>query len=991
MILLAVIQAHSNLEMTTFLSLTFHDLTLIVARTGVWLAIMCIILCSTLVFMTRHLAFSSRGPTQSQFPDNRSTSHDPVETLVRTRAARPSAVQNSLQVPTPDNNDHPNEAKLAPLLTLSVVIPAQNEEANVSYTVEALYGVLMAAHIPFEILVVNDHSADSTEAVLQHLCASMPGVRYVNNARPKGFGRAIRAGLEQFKGDAVCITMADASDDPNDVVAYYHKLQDGYECVFGSRFMHGSRVVDYPTHKLVVNRLANAFIKVLFHLSLNDTTNAFKAYRREVIYGVSPIVSPHFNITVELPLKAITRGYSYAVVPINWYNRKFGVSKLKIREMGSRYLYVVLITWLEQALVRSDYSRASRTGSIGSDTIAISETTPRMRTVAAPSQVSATAEAAMRQDATPVVAKGVSLGSLAQLTVFIVPVTLISLILWGIWNRTPHVPFWDEWQNIVIFLHFKQGTLQFADFWAFHNEHRIVIPRMLYLALVILTHWNEQVIMSFDLALAVIESALLLAAIRRSLNSSGWMIALVAPISLLVFSLGQYENWLWAFQITFICTVLGVACCVYAFARQPASWMLFLLGLAGAFLAAWSSAGGTMAWLAFLPAAWRAGRIKGGIWTLTAAAVLITYFQGFPHSTPFHFSLKMLGFSLGYLGAPLGDLNVTWSLIAGILSVMFVLVNLVMYWRMRGSGVPLDAWFCLALFALAVDGITTLGRYELFGFSDFLTSRYQVFSVLWWVSVLTLAAINVRSLQMLVGQRRATQRPSGEALEGATASFSSTLARPLMAANVTAIVLCCLAAFGTSAGTWSALKGYLYTQRLDEVCVANYQTASDACLHGFVWDSNYLRAEAQILDEYHQSIFANDVGSTRPLVLYLNKHTGDRWVTTSLVDTHQGYSEVQWLGLVYVNAHVGTSPLYQCLSNVTHLHFLSMAETCGGQQEIAVEGWIYTSSSPYDASAPLYRCTVGNSSYVSTDASCGGNMPEGVLGYILTQDIPWQG
>ncbi|HEX2349667.1 MAG TPA: glycosyltransferase family 2 protein, partial [Ktedonobacterales bacterium] len=237
-------------------------------------------------------------------------------------------------------------------MNLSVVIPAHNEEEGVRPTVERLYGALMEAQIPCEILVVNDHSTDSTEQVLQQLAREMPGVRYVNNPKPGGFGFAIQTGLERFRGDAVCIVMADASDDPKDVVAYYRQLEAGYECVFGSRFVRGSRVVDYPLHKLLVNRLANKFIDVLFRLHFNDTTNAFKAYRREAIDGIKPFLSSHFNITVELPLKAITRGYTYTSVPINWYNRATGVSKLKIKEMGSRYLFIVLYVWLEQLLAR---------------------------------------------------------------------------------------------------------------------------------------------------------------------------------------------------------------------------------------------------------------------------------------------------------------------------------------------------------------------------------------------------------------------------------------------------------------------------------------------------------------------------------------------------------------------------------------------------------------------------------------------------------------
>ncbi len=240
---------------------------------------------------------------------------------------------------------------------LSVVIPAHNEAEGITPTVQALVSHLRDADIRFEIVVVDDHSTDGTAQVLASLRAEVPELRRVENPRAGGFGHAVLAGLEAFRGDAVCIVMADASDDPQDVVTYYRTLVQGYDCVFGSRFVPGARVVDYPRHKLVMNRLANTFIRLLFGLHLNDVTNAFKCYRREVIAGCSPLLSKHFNLTVELPLKAIVRGYSYTVVPISWYNRTTGVSKLKIKEMGSRYLFIVLYVWLEKLLARGDYRR----------------------------------------------------------------------------------------------------------------------------------------------------------------------------------------------------------------------------------------------------------------------------------------------------------------------------------------------------------------------------------------------------------------------------------------------------------------------------------------------------------------------------------------------------------------------------------------------------------------------------------------------------------
>ncbi len=242
-------------------------------------------------------------------------------------------------------------------LLVSLVIPAHNEEGCIEQTIQSISQLLEAENIAYEILVVNDNSRDRTEAILQQLSHQNSKVRYINNYYPNGFGFAVRCGLENFRGDAVAIVMADCSDAPEDIVSYYYKLQEGYDCVFGSRFIKGGKVIDYPTHKLMVNRLANLFIQILFGLKFNDTTNAFKAYRREVIDGVAPLLSHHFNLTVEIPLKAIARGYSYTTVPITWRNRTTGVSKLKLKEMGSRYLFIVLYVFLEKMLSRGDYSR----------------------------------------------------------------------------------------------------------------------------------------------------------------------------------------------------------------------------------------------------------------------------------------------------------------------------------------------------------------------------------------------------------------------------------------------------------------------------------------------------------------------------------------------------------------------------------------------------------------------------------------------------------
>ena len=246
----------------------------------------------------------------------------------------------------------------SPLTLYSVIIPARDEEESLPATLRDIHRVFNKEGIPHEIVVVDDGSRDNTWGVLQTLQQEIPALAPIRNPGPHGFGRAIIHGFDHSRGDAIVIMMADASDSPEHAAAYWRVLNDeGYECAMGSRFIKGGRVIDYPRVKLLVNRVANFLVKTAFAIPLNDTTNAFKAYRRTVIDGCRPLLAPHFNLTVEIPLKAIVRGYSWKVIPISWQNRKYGEAKLKIKEMGSRYFFICAYIWLEKYFSRGDYRR----------------------------------------------------------------------------------------------------------------------------------------------------------------------------------------------------------------------------------------------------------------------------------------------------------------------------------------------------------------------------------------------------------------------------------------------------------------------------------------------------------------------------------------------------------------------------------------------------------------------------------------------------------
>lgn len=243
-------------------------------------------------------------------------------------------------------------------MKLSIVIPAYNEEGSIEKTIKEIYNILVNEKIPHEILVVNDKSSDKTLELLEFLSKEIKTLKHYTNPGPNGFGFAIRYGLDKFSGECVAIMMADLSDSPNDLVLFYKKMvEDNLDCVFGSRFIKGGKTVDYPPLKKLINRIANFIIRILIGISYNDTTNAFKLYKREAIEGIKPIISPHFNLTIELPLKAIIRGFSYGVVPNSWHNRQHGESKLKIREMGSRYFFILMYCFFEKYFSKGDFKK----------------------------------------------------------------------------------------------------------------------------------------------------------------------------------------------------------------------------------------------------------------------------------------------------------------------------------------------------------------------------------------------------------------------------------------------------------------------------------------------------------------------------------------------------------------------------------------------------------------------------------------------------------
>lgn len=234
-------------------------------------------------------------------------------------------------------------------MSLSIIIPCRDEERSIVNTVN--YFQYFLKKIKFEIIIINDFSSDSTLKKLKFLKKKFSNVIYKNNLK-KGLGGAIQLGILTSKYKYICITMADRADFVEDLIKYYNLISSNkYHAVFGSRFIRGSKLINYPIVKLIYNRIFNFLTALLFLVKYNDFTNAFKIYQKDVLLEIFPIVSENFNVFLELPLKIISRDYTFKIIPIGWINRKKGKSKFKIKELGSRYIFTLAYCWLEKLLL----------------------------------------------------------------------------------------------------------------------------------------------------------------------------------------------------------------------------------------------------------------------------------------------------------------------------------------------------------------------------------------------------------------------------------------------------------------------------------------------------------------------------------------------------------------------------------------------------------------------------------------------------------------
>ena len=437
--------------------------------------------------------------------------------------------------------------------------------------------------------------------------------------------------------------------------------------------------------------------------------------------------------------------------------------------------------------------------------------------------------------------------------VLLVPVAQLAVILWVIWTRSADVPVNDEWAMTRIVRAVADGELGPGDFWAFHNEHRIVVPRLTTLALIEATGWHRQVLMSFNVLVAVASAWFLLLAARTTFRSSTLTAAFVVPLSLLILSLARYHNWLKPFTDK-IWTGFGAALCAYALIARPVTNRRFALAVGAALVASLSSLGGLVAWVAFLPAVWIAGRRFAAIWLACAAATIVPYAVGFPGDASSSLVLaEVPGTVVAYLGAPLFPDDLVLAQVAGSLGVTLgfgALLAARFLWRPeRGDVQCLVGWVGLALFAGGCALLTALGSRE-----GPLSSRYQALSVLWWGALVAVVATVATRLWLA---RRLDPDRSGTRLTAATAGTAAVAVAVIVVGLVRANV-----------SSLDAAANWQTAERQNQGCVEHYRLASDDCLLLYSPSANSVRRNAAFLEAHQMAVFrdppAPDLGGLAP-------------------------------------------------------------------------------------------------------------------------------
>lgn len=575
--------------------------------------------------------------------------------------------------------------------------------------------------------------------------------------------------------------------------------------------------------------------------------------------------------------------------------------------------------------------------------------------------------------------------------IFIFPLVMVAIVLHAIWTTTPTVPFEDEWENLLMLHHVYTGTFSLSELWAFHNQHRIVIPSAIEIMLVEITHYNRQIMMSFDVGVALLTTVLFHSAARRLIANRWLSWALLVPFSLAALSLGQWEDWLEPFQLTFFLTIFGYACCVRGLAEDDISNTGFLITLAGSIIAALSSLSGCLAFFAFLPGILLYGWKRTLIWVAVAAGVLIPYFIGFPHSTILSDLGSVISYAVAYLGGPVSAGHVVRAVLIATASIIVMLACIGVYWLQHYSLKSILPWVSLGLCGMGAAGSTALGRYSGGSLALAFSSRYQAFSAVWWIAVFGVVAVCLSKWTSAPGSATA-----------ATAQWLTWISRlwaawASMALAGGALVITLMVANQQYAKP--ALENFQLAQKQQEQCIVLYLQSQPPCFQYYYPTSGKAQAYSAMMQQDGLGPFYQPTGNvgvdptTVPagalrLDRYVDHAARTYWTVVSLNKdqwdpflgpNYQLDAPVGYLlsGPQAAPAGVATHPIYGCVLN--SVEFLSNDITCGGGGLLQVEGWAYDSAPISIHTVPLFECQSAQRNIVSNEPQC----PAGTTGIIL--------
>lgn len=572
----------------------------------------------------------------------------------------------------------------------------------------------------------------------------------------------------------------------------------------------------------------------------------------------------------------------------------------------------------------------------------------------------------------------------------IVPLALVAHVLHAIWTTTPTVLFEDEWENLLMLHHVSTGTFSFSELWAFHNQHRIVIPSAIEIMLVEITHYNRQIMMSFDVGVAVLTTLLFHSAARRLIANRCLSWALLVPFSLTALSLGQWENWLEPFQLTFILTIFGYACCVRGLAEDDTSHTGFLITVAGSIIAALSSLSGCLAFFAFLPGILLYGWKRTLIWAAVAVGILIPYFIGFPHSTISSDLWSVISYAVAYLGGPVSAGHVVRAVLITGVSIIVVLACSGVYWVQHHSLKPILPWVGLGLCGIGAAGLTALGRYSGGSLALAFSSRYQAFSAVWWIAVFGVVAVCLSKWIPAPDNAPAHWLTWISRLWPAWASLAlagGALVIALMVAN--------------QQYAKPKLETFQLAQKQQEQCIVLYLQSQPPCFQYYYPASGKAQAYSAMMQQDGIGPFYQPTGNVGvdPAIVpagalrldrYVDHSAGTYWTAVALnkdqwdsslgpnyqLDAHVGYLLA---GPQAAPAGIATHPIYGCVLN--SVEFLSSDITCGGGGLLQVEGWAYDSAPTSIHTVSLFECLSAQRNIVSNEPQCPAGTRRTILGF----------